>query len=581
MAYPCQEAHALTWPCAYHRPAAEHPDYALAVRIAERGDWEPKWIRTWVDVVAVVRDKCWFDANAGQDVADFFPNVLRHGKGRRWAGKPFELMDWQRDDLILPLYGWMREDEELGRGIRRFNKAYWEITKKSGKSTLCAGLGLYGLVGEDEEAPAVYTAAGDRTQAGIIHGTSVKMIRQSSDLSEKLEIIDSRKTISYPAKNGTYRALSSDAGLQEGLDWNLVLFDEMHVQKNRVLWDTLVFGGIAQEESLLIVITTAGVFKKTSIGWEQHDYARRVLEGVIEDTTIYPYMRCATQEDDWTDPVVWRKANPSLGVIIREKDLRAQVEEAKVSPAKQNAVLRYRLNLWVSAVGRWLNMRVWDENHALVNEAELEGRECYGGMDLSSNIDLTSFNLVFPPEQEGGEWQVICRFWIPEENIQERVKRDGVPYDLWVKEGLIEVTDGDGVDLRYIRREIASLSERYNVKEIAFDSWHAAMLVQYLQDEGLEMVEFRQGMKSFAPPMKELELLVRQRRLRHGGHKVLRWNADNLAVTVDENNNVRPNKEKSNEKIDGMVALVMALRGAVVPESDVIPIYDGPPVTFI
>lgn len=315
---------------------------------------------------------------------------------------------------------------------------------------------------------------------------------------------------------------------------------------------------------MVVAITTAG-YDRESICWEQHEYARQVNEGIIEDPSFFGYIRAADQEDDWLDEEVWAKANPNLGVTVKLDYLRNEARRAQLTPAYQNTFRRLHLNQWTQQETRWLPLERWDACAAPVNASLLEGSACYGGLDLASSSDIASFVLVFPPEEgeQDGLYAWLPFFWIPEENMVERARKDRVPYDAWCREGLISATEGNVIDYAYIVRAIEELGERYDIREIAFDRWGAFQVSQALEGAGFTMVGFGQGFASMANPTKELLRLVLDGKLAHGGHTVLRWMADNMVVSTDAAGNVKPNKAKSREKIDGIVAGVMGLDRAL------------------
>jgi phage terminase large subunit-like protein len=320
--------------------------------------------------------------------------------------------------------------------------------------------------------------------------------------------------------------------------------------------------GDARTQPLYFLITTAGTDTQ-SICYETHQKAVDIIEGRKYDPTFYPIIYGAKEEDDWTDPKVWKKANPSLGITVGIDKVRAACESAKQNPAEENSFRQLRLNQWVKQSVRWMPMAKWDACAFPVIPESLEGRVCYGGLDLSSTTDITAFVLVFPPEDETDKYVVLPYFWMPEDNIDLRVRRDHVQYDLWEKQGYILTTEGNVVHYGYIERFIEELGEKYNIREIAFDRWGAVQMVQNLEGLGFTVVPFGQGFKDMSPPTKELMKLTLEERIAHGGHPVLRWMMDNIFIKTDPAGNVKPDKEKSTEKIDGAVATIMALDRAI------------------
>jgi phage terminase large subunit-like protein len=476
-----------------------------------------------------------------------FIQQLRHFKGK-WAGRRFQLLDWQ-SSLIEDVFNTLDVN-----GNRQYRTVFVEVPRKNGKTTLAAAIALYLLFADGESAAEVYGAAHDRDQAGLVFGAAAGMVRESG-LSDRLKVIDSTKRITYELRNSFYRAIPSDAAGAFGFNASGILFDEFHTQRNRELYDALVTSTGAREQPLTFIITTAG-YDVNSVCYELHDYALKVGSGVIEDPTFYPVIYAADEEDDWTDPEVWKKANPSLGVTITEEFLKAECERATQVPAFQNTFRRLYLNQWTSQEERWLDIRAWDDSSGMVRPEELEGRKCYAGLDLASTTDIAALCLVFGVDEH---YEVLPFFFIPKEGMLERSRRDKVPYEKWAREGLINTTPGNVIDYGFIREKIKELNTRYNVREIAYDRWGAVQLSQDLEGEGFTVVPFGQGFASMSPPTKELLTLVLGKKLVHGGNPVLRWMADNMVVKQDPAGNVKPDKAKSTQRIDGMVALIMAL----------------------
>lgn len=504
------------------------------------------WTRTEADRRAVA-EGCTFDLASAERVRDFFRRFLRHSKGQ-WARQPFELLEWQWQQVIAPLFGWKRKD-----GTRRYRRGYIEVPKKNGKSTLFAGLSLYLLTCDGEPGAEIYSAAVDRDQASIVFNEAGNMVDSSPHLSSRLKVIRSTKRIVDHRSRSIYRALSADVPAKEGLNAHAVLVDELHAQKTRELWDTLRYAGASRRQPLMLAITTAG-FDRHSICWEQHEYARHVIEGTADDPWFFAYIAAAADEDDWTTPEVWQKSNPSFGITIDAGQFAEDCKEAQESPAKENSFRRYRLNQWTEQDVRWINMQKWDACGDSL--AELAGRECFAGLDLSTTTDISALVLVFPGEDH---YDVLPLFWVPMEGARRREMRDRVPYGQWMGAGLIDACPGEVVDYDRIRARINELGKQYEIKQIAIDRWNATQLSTQLDSDGFEMISFGQGYASMSAPTKKLEELILAGKLRHASHPVLRWMAGNVSIEQDAADNWKPSKKKSCERIDGIVALIMAI----------------------
>ena len=490
------------------------------------------------------------------DYAVMFIESLCHTKGT-WAGKPFELIDWQ-EKIIRDLFGVVKEN-----GYRQFNTAYVEIPKKQGKSELAAAIALLLTCGDGEQRAEIYGCAADRQQASIVFEVAADMVRMCPALEKRCKILASQKRIIYTPTNSFYQVLSAEAYSKHGFNIHGVVFDELHTQPNRKLFDVMTKGsGDARMQPLYFLITTAGT-DTNSICYEVHQKALDIQAGRKHDETFYPVIYGADVNEDWTDPEVWKKSNPSLGITVGIDKVKAACESAKQNPGEENSFRQLRLNQWVKQVVRWMPMDKWDACNFSVDEKELEGRVCYGGLDLSSTTDLTSFCLVFPPLDEDEPYYVLPYFWVPEDTLDLRVKRDHVPYDIWNRQGFIKTTEGNVVHYRFIERFIFDLGERFNIKEIAFDRWGAVQMVQNLEGMGFTVVPMGQGFVSMSPPTKELMKLVLEKKIAHGGHPVLRWNMDNICIRTDPAGNIKADKAKSTEKIDGAIALIMALDRAI------------------
>ncbi len=493
-----------------------------------------------------------YSENAADRVVKFFRH-LKHTKGR-WANMPFILAQWQENDIIRPLFGTLKPD-----GTRQYQTAYIEIPRKNGKSELAAGMALYLLLADREQGAEIYSAAGDRDQASIVFNIAAQMVRQDRILSSRSKIIDSSRRIIVYKTASFYHAVSADVPTKHGFNPSGVIFDELHTQPNRQLWDVLTTGFGTRRQPLVVAITTAG-YDRYSICYELHDYAMKVLNGVVDDPTFFAYIRAADENDDWQDEKIWKKANPALGDFLSIAEMRRLAKQAREIPAFENTFRRYRLNQWTRQDKRWLALEKWDASAGEVDQGELVKMKCYAALDMASTTDIAALVLVFP---YGDSFKILAYFFVPAENAEERSRRDRVPYMTWIKQGYIDATEGNVIDYKAIKQKLMMLANIFDIQEVAFDRWGMTQLSQELSDEGFTMVPFGQGFASMSAPTKELLGLILSKRIHHGGNPVLRWMADNLTVKEDPAGNIKPDKATSRERIDGMVALIMALDRAL------------------
>ncbi|MFM0778054.1 terminase large subunit [Streptococcus suis] len=504
---------------------------------------------------------------AKADRAVTFINNLSHTKGK-WAGKRFDLLPWQ-EQIVRDLFGIVKED-----GNRQFLTAYIEIPKKNGKSELAAAIALYLLYADNEASAEVYGAACDRNQASIVFDVAKQMVQMSRPLEKRSKIMGATKRIVNYSNAGFYQVLSAETGTKHGLNVSGLVFDEIHAQPNRHLYDVLTKGsGDAREQPLFFIITTAGT-DRNSICYELHTKALDILNGRKKDTSFYPVVYGLSDEDDWNDEANWRRANPSLGHTIGIDRVREAYQQALDNPAEENVFKQLRLNMWTSSSVAWIPEHVYAKGNDPIQYENLKGRSCYAGLDLSSTSDITAFVLVFPPRFEEENYIVLPYFWLPEDTLELRCRRDHVLYDVWERQGYIKTTEGNVVHYGFIEKFIEELSEIYHIKEIAYDRWNATQMVQNLEGIGLTMVPFGQGYKDMSPPSKELYKLMMEGKIQHGGHPVLKWMGQNVVMRQDPAGNIKPDKEKSVEKIDGIVALIMGLDRCIRHQIDEGSVYD-------
>ena len=501
------------------------------------------------------------------DRAVTFINNLSHTKGK-WAGKRFDLLPWQ-EQIVRDLFGIVKED-----GNRQFLTAYIEIPKKNGKSELAAAIALYLLYADNEASAEVYGAACDRNQASIVFDVAKQMVQMSRPLEKRSKIMGATKRIVNYSNAGFYQVLSAETGTKHGLNVSGLVFDEIHAQPNRHLYDVLTKGsGDAREQPLFFIITTAGTDRNT-ICYELHTKALDILNGRKKDTSFYPVVYGLSDEDDWNDEENWRSANPSLGHTIGIDRVREAYQQALDNPAEENIFKQLRLNMWTSSSVAWIPEHVYAKGNDPIQYESLKGRSCYAGLDLSSTSDITAFVLVFPPRFEEENYIVLPYFWLPEDTLELRCRRDHVLYDVWERHGYIKTTEGNVVHYGFIEKFIEDLSEIYHIKEIAYDRWNATQMVQNLEGMGLTMVPFGQGYKDMSPPSKEFYKLMMEGKIQHGGHPVLKWMGQNVVMRQDPAGNIKPDKEKSVEKIDGIVALIMGLDRCIRHQTDEGSVYD-------
>ncbi|WP_340395287.1 terminase TerL endonuclease subunit [Paenibacillus sp. FSL E2-0177] len=485
-------------------------------------------------------------------------------------GQPFILLDWQYD-ILRNVYGTVTE-----RGYRQYQYAYLEIPKKNGKTSLIAAVSLYHLVC-DPPGGQIYCCAADKEQAKLVYKAAAAMIEQEPEFEGILKVLDSSKEIRNLITGTVMKVLSAEAFTKHGINPTVVIFDELHAQPNRDLWDVMTFGaGAARKEPLWWVITTAGDDPdRGSIGWEQHEYAKQIRDGEKEDPSwyvkIYGIPEDGEDENggkiDIFDENLWYEVNPSLGHTI---DIEAVRKEALTARNKESAERLFRwlrLNQWISLKKTgWQPLTLWDKTGGEWNLSELEGKRCYPGIDLSSTTDITAVCYLFPPQEGVPDWRVVFNAWIPEDNMKERVRRDKVSYDRWVKQGYLLTTPGDVVDYDFVETRLLAANEQYAVQTLGTDPWNSRMLAQRLMRGGVDVVEIPQDMKHMSPAMKMIEQLMKRGLMSHEINPVARWCWGNIVVAMDGNENIKPMKNKSKERIDLIVAMINAMATAMLFE---------------
>ena len=497
------------------------------------------------------------------DIAEFaceFYELLPLTKTRQWAGKPFELLNWERF-VVASLLAWVRIDD----GLRRIRRAFLQVAKKSGKTELAAGLGNFGLVADQEPGAEIYSVAMKRDQAKLVWDAAGKMVSRSPALRHRCDV--TRSSIAYPALGAKFMPLSRDVDSQDGANPSLLIIDEYHRFKNRDLVEMLAESMSVRAEPLEIMTTTAGAGSSGPC-FEEREYAEKVLSGIVPDDEYFAFVTEPDEDDEWDSEIAWEKANPSIDILISREFLAKHAARAKETPSKQNDFRRYRCNQWVEQIERAIDMRVWKECGAPFDASALFGRPCFGGLDVASKLDIAAFVLLFPPVGDDPCWYVLPTMWTPAHNLIERGKRDRAPYSHWVEKGWLNADrTGNGETIRpeTIEEVVKQANVDYELISVGYDPWKARDIAEHLVDHGITMVEIAQVVSRLTVGTKfVLEDLLPSRLLRHGNHKVLTWMASNFATWSDTNNNVRPSRENSGGKIDGISALVdAACLGAV------------------
>jgi phage terminase large subunit-like protein len=517
------------------------------------------------------RDDVYFDEPAADHAIGFIES-FKHYKGQ-WAGEPFHLEPWQKF-IVGSIFGWQKPD-----GLRRFTHAYVAVPRKNGKSILAAGIGVYMLYADGEAGAEVYSAATKIDQARIVWGDANTMIQKSGDPAF-CRLFEHRKqpaVIECAETSSTFRPLSREADNLDGLNPHCAIFDELHASKNPDLWNVINSAFGARAEPLFLQITTAGS-NTEGVCKDQESHVQDILNRTTDDDAYFGIVYTIDKDDDIADPATWAKANPNFGVSVLTEPFAKAYERAKASPRLLADFKTKRLNVWVAALEAWLDMIRWDDCAEDVTEADLEGCYCYSGLDLAQVTDLSALAHVFPPQGNFKKWQILVRYWCPEETAKERVRVTQVPYLDWVERGLLTATPGDVTDYRFINRAILEDFDRYDLRSLAFDRTFSHAMIQELQDEGVDVVGFGQGFISMSSPSKEFERMVIGGEINHFNHPITRWCAENVVVKTDPAGNIKPDKsDTKTKKIDGIVAAIMGLGVAMADEE----MNDGPmPIDF-
>ena len=499
----------------------------------------------------------YFDEKAAAKAIRFI-ETQRHVKGEL-AGRPLLLEDWQKA-FVANLFGWKRPD-----GCRRYRKCFLFIPRKNGKTVCAAALLLYLLFEDGEPGAEIYGAASEFNQASLVFHHAAGMVRQNQDLLERSKTYQGQaKAIQLNKDYSTYRVISREAASSHGFNSHAYVVDEVHCLDNSELIDVLETSTGARRQPLGIYISTSDFERENSPCNVLHDYAVKVRDGIIDDPKFLPVIYEASREADWKSPAVWAAANPNLGVSLSLEYIEDACKKAQETPRFENEFKRLHLNIRTEQATRWMPIDLWDSCKGPgFNLERLRGRACYGGLDLASNRDLNALVLLFP---DGDAIDVLPFFWVPEANIEVRERRDRVPYSVWVKQGHIIPMPGDCTHYGIIRAKIGGeLQKMYGINDIGIDHlFQGAQLAQELEQDGLKMTGYAMSYVNMAAPVKEFERLLLTKNLRHDGNPVLRWMFSNVMMETDSNGNHKPSKKESYEKIDGIVALLMALGRVLV-----------------
>lgn len=489
-----------------------------------------------------------------------FIEALPHVQGE-WSRQRMRitLEPWQIF-VVASVFGWVYR----ATGLRRFRRVYLEVARKNAKSTLSSGIGLYGLVADDEAGAEVYSLATSRDQASIVWQWARQMVLKSPGMRRRFNVKAGAKAIYVPTTNSTFVALPRDPG--DGKNPSVAIVDEYHQHKTPVAYDAMYAGQGARAQPLMWVITTAGT-NRGGPCFAMRTYSQKVLQGVIKDDSLFTAIYAIDENDDVFDSRVWIKANPNLNVSVSYSQLEEAVNEARENSARMATLLAKRFNRWVSSFSAWLNMLKWDAcAEPALRLSDYEGRTCYIALDLASKIDVAAMALLFP--EDDGRVTVFGRYYLPEDAVRANAQSTHAHFAAWESDGWITLTPGNVIDYAYIKQDLREFSTMFDVREVAFDPWQATQLATEMLAEGAPMVEVPNTVKHFSPAMKELEAMVYARRLRHNGDPVLAWMVSNVVARLDAKDNIYPRKELPENKIDGIVAVIMGLARLTVQESD-------------
>lgn len=546
---------------------------------------------TWLVIMTIALGAAMFSEARATRAVTFFES-LKHTKGQ-FHGKPFTLLPWEKD-IIRNVYGTVKAD-----GTRQYKFVYVEIPKKNGKSELAAGAALYQLFADGEKNGEVYGCAADKEQASLVFDVAVDMIEQAPALNKRARFNLSTKKVTDKVSRSFYKVMSAEAYTKHGLNLSACVFDELHAQPNRNLWDVMTFGaGDARRQPIWWIITTAGDDPdRVSVGWEQHDYALKIISGEVVDPTWYAVIYGYDGEDIYNE-ANWYKANPSLGHTIKIDSVREAALKAKQKPAEERLFRWLRLNQWITTkLTTWQPLTLFDETVGSWNRNDLVGKDCYIGMDLSTTTDLSALAAIFPPQGDQPDWRVIWDPFIPEENMKERIAKDHVPYDAWQKAGWLTATPGNVIDYTEIFKRVMIWKDIYKVQEVDADRAFATMMLQMLEKEGLTVVDVPQTFAQLTDPLNQTEILLKgtppeagiktvsgnllKGQMTHEANLVARWCFGNTAIATNGQGFIKYVKEHKGKsvvrtkRIDTTAAWITGMARARFYKSNMNSVYEN------
>lgn len=478
---------------------------------------------------------------------EFIETLCRHPDESGGPPSRVELIPWQREQVIHPLFGWRRPDGRL-----RYRRCGIFVPKKNRKSSLMSQLAQY-LITSHAPAQDVFLAANDRLQARTMYRMVRQSVEASPKLSKLLEVVDSRSIIRNRETGKEIRCLSSDSWRNEGLNGSVIL-DEIHSFKSPDLVDALIYATRGTANGLVISISTAGS-DRNGVGWQWWKDCELVIDDPSANPTFYGLIYAADPEtDDFDDPATWRKANPSMGVAFPEDEFRDDWKDSLTDPRKRSKWLRYSLNVWQAADSRWFHGDAFASCRRDPPEP-LEGRPCVVGIDIASHLDMTAAAFLF--KADDGSWDCEMRYWCPEQTIAERERKDNIPYSTWVREGWLIPTEGSRLDHEAVARDLVAFGDNHRIVAIGSDPWQVGLLATLLEKHDHQVKAVAQNTRTLSEPCKMLEGLVVEGKFRYRS-PILSWNANNVCLYRDATDMVKPDKAKSTEKIDGISALVTA-----------------------